>query len=127
MCAGELDENTMLSRFHQLAVASKKAAHERVCAVVFALAPFSEEDGTLNGTGKLVRRALYELYRHTLQDRFKTLQIHTPLAHFEQETSFKEQGGTSLQAAQIAGLCACSSGLPLERVVALNFTPQTKP
>ena len=49
-------EAALLAEFHRLAAAANRPRHERISGVVVAAAPFSQENGMLNGTGKLVRR-----------------------------------------------------------------------
>ena len=107
-------EAALLAEFHRLAAAANRPRHERISGVVVAAAPFSQENGMLNGTGKLVRRcgehrevcpltlhpllslcqvrrALYRAHEQLIEEKLTALRLHAPLAHLEPGCSFAEQ------------------------------------
>ena len=107
-------EAALLAEFHRLAAAANRPRHERISGVVVAAAPFSQENGMLNGTGKLVRRcgehcavcpltlhpllslcqvrrALYRAHEQPIEEKLTALRLHAPLAHLEPGCSFAEQ------------------------------------
>ncbi|CAE7410887.1 car [Symbiodinium sp. CCMP2592] len=92
-----------------------------LCAVLLAEEPFSQEAGTLNGTGKLDRKCLLSIYGAAIEEelqRSAATAARASLGEMDAAKSFKTQGGTSLQAARIARLYL-ELGVPMTRAVQL--------
>ena len=121
---GAPSEERLLAEFGRLATAAGRPRHERISGVVLSQERFSQAAGTLNGTGKLVRRALYAAHEAAIEERLTAQRLRAPLEHLEAGRSFAEQGGTSLDAARIARLYA-ELGVPLQRVVAILLQAST--
>ena len=122
--SAEATAEGLVKSFAEMAASAGTAAHERVRAVVLAEAPFSVAAGTLNGTGKLVRQKLRQLYEAALSEALDRVELSMGLEHLEEGRSFHEQGGTSLQATRIAGLYQ-KLGVPLAHAVAVLLQART--
>eukprot|EP00929_Paragymnodinium_shiwhaense_P080870 TRINITY_DN42216_c0_g1_i1.p1 TRINITY_DN42216_c0_g1~~TRINITY_DN42216_c0_g1_i1.p1 ORF type:complete len:1024 (-),score=167.95 TRINITY_DN42216_c0_g1_i1:276-3347(-) len=116
----------LLSRMHEIAAASGKAAHEHISGVLLAAEPFSREAGTLNGTDKLDRKNLLKQYKADIDSELQRLAMqaaHAQLDGLDTSKNFTSQGGTSLQASRIAKLYL-ELGIPLSRVSKLLLSDQ---
>ena len=73
----------LLAEFDRLATAAGRPRHERISGVVLSQERFSQAAGTLNGTGKLVRRALYAAHEAAIEERLTAQRPRAPLEHLE--------------------------------------------
>ncbi|CAE7677334.1 car [Symbiodinium sp. CCMP2456] len=97
-----------------------------LCAVLLAEEPFSQEAGTLNGTGKMDRKRLLSIYGAAIEEelqRSAAIAARASLGELDAAKSFKTQGGTSLQAARIARLYL-ELGVPMSRAVQLLLSDE---
>ncbi|CAJ1404816.1 unnamed protein product [Effrenium voratum] len=116
----------LLQKLNDAASANGLQAYERIASVLLATGPFSQEAGTLNGTGKLDRGKLLKIYGADLAREFQRLAseaANTSLEQLDGDQSFRAQGGTSLKAAHIAQLYV-DLGVPLSRAVQLLLSDE---
>mmetsp|Transcript_70270 Transcript_70270/g.182974 ORF Transcript_70270/g.182974 Transcript_70270/m.182974 type:complete len:591 (+) Transcript_70270:2-1774(+) len=125
--SGGLSDVHLLAKLQTHAYQAKREPYERIAELMVSPEPFSVENGFLNSTGKLNRRALLGKYRAEVDGMLERaahgIDIHD-LEEHDPAQGFAEQGGTSLKAASIAKLYT-ELGLPLDHAIALLMDGQT--
>eukprot|EP00756_Hemistasia_phaeocysticola_P051966 Hpha_TRINITY_DN27151_c0_g1::TRINITY_DN27151_c0_g1_i1::g.29360::m.29360 len=115
----------MLGKLRAHAALSSLPPHEWVGEVTIARQPFSRQDGTLNGTGKLDRTKLQTLYRDEVDTMYQRIEADASESiEGDKQISFASQGGTSIQAHRIAALYL-KLGVDVEKSIGLLLREQS--
>eukprot|EP01043_Picozoa_sp_COSAG02_P044586 COSAG02_NODE_3997_length_5934_cov_5.000171_2_plen_1177_part_00 len=97
----------VLGRLRVEAQRKELNSFEYIAGVTFASHSFSQTDQTLSGTDKLNRRNLLKRYGDQLEATLAAVnEVGDPLSDLDERHSFHQQGGTSIQANEIAALYA---------------------
>ncbi|CAK0887224.1 unnamed protein product [Prorocentrum cordatum] len=117
-------EHELLKGLHACAAEHGCANHEIVARVIVASKHFSQQEQTLNGTDKLNRSHIFKIYREDLETALDDLarDCVDPTRDLDESMGFRDQGGTSIKANEIANLYG-KLGVPRDAVIKLLLLP----